>query len=339
MSIPTDQSEHDDRTDRTADADHPAEVGPRAAGPSRLSPWVPPFIGVAAAIAGLLPWLVTGMRLPLQNLWATETLPDRMPVVLLPFSQYALMLVAALIITGATAAGLAARATRPRLHRGGVVAIFTGLLATQVIAAAQTATVVRAGLEDRAEADRYLTAVLAVVVLAILVGTAVFWLIASAPRAGALLGLAIAAIAFGPWISSLIVPFGTIPAEWVTAVIGWTRWIPPILIGIAIAWCGVHSAGRVIAALASLLLLWAAPALITGVTNAAGSRVLANSPADMLDYAVQVTRMALFIPEIAVPPIVVAIVVAAVGLAGRAVLRRRGRGRGGPGEADTTLGG
>jgi hypothetical protein len=298
-----------------------------------LNPWVPPCIGVAAAIAGLLPWILTGMRLPLQNLWATETLPDRMPVVLLPFSQYALMLTAALVITGAAAAGLAARATRPRLRRGGVVAIFTGLLATQVIAAAQTTTVVRAGLEERAESDLYLAAVLAVVVLAVFVGTAVFWLTATAPRAGALLGLSIAAIAFGPWLNGLIVPFGSIPAEWAGALIGWTRWIPPILIGIAIAWCGISTAGRVIAALASLLLLWVAPALVTGVVNAAGSRVLADSPADMLDYAVQVTRMALFVPEIALPPIVVAIVVATAGLVGRAVIRRRGR----PGEAASTL--
>jgi hypothetical protein len=335
MSIPTDQSEHDDRTDRTAAADHPAEVGPHAGAPRRLSPWIPPLIGVAGAILGLLPWLVTGMRLPLQNLWATETLPDRMPVVLLPFSQYALMLIAALLIIGAATAGLAARATRPRLPGGGVTAIFAGLLATQVIAAAQTTTVVRAGLEDRGESTLYLSAVLAVVVLAILVGTLAFWLIATARRAGALLGLAVAAIAVGPWLNGLIVPFGTIPAEWVTALFGWTRWVPAILVGVAIAWCGVGTVGRVIAALASLLLLWAAPAVITGVSNAAGSRVLASSPADMIDYAVQVTRMALFLPELALPPIVVAVVVAAAGLLARAVIRRRGR----AGETGTTIGG
>lgn len=290
-----------------------------------LKAWIPPLVGVAAAIAGLLPWLVTGMRLPLQNLWATETLPDQMPVVLLPFSQYALTIIVALLVTGAAAAALAARATRQRQPRGGVVAIFIGLLATQVIAAAQTATIVRGGLADRAASDLYFAAVLAIVALSILVGTMVFWLIATAPRAGALVGLSIAAIAFGPWFIRLLVPLGTIPPDWLAELAGWGRWVPPILIGVAIAWCGVSTAGRVVAAVAGLILLWIAPALITGVSNAAGSRVLADSPADMLDYAVRVTRMALFSPELALPPIIVAVVVATAGLVARAIIRRRGQ--------------
>ncbi|HET8778801.1 MAG TPA: hypothetical protein VFM66_01920 [Agromyces sp.] len=288
-----------------------------------LTAWIPPHVGVAAAIVGLLPWLITGMRLPLQNLWATETLPDRMPIVLLPFSQYALTLIAALIVIGAAAAALAVRATRVRRSRRGVIATFIGLLATQVIAVAQTATVVRGGLADRAESELYFAAVLAVAALAILVGTGVFWLIAVARRAGALIGLAIAAIAFGPWLNGLLVPMGTIPADWIGQLAGYTHWVPPILVGVAIAWCGLGTIGRVIAAAASLLLLWTAPALITGVTSAAGSRVMATVPLEMLDYAARVTGMALFLPELALPPMIVAVVVAAAGLAARAIFRRR----------------
>jgi hypothetical protein len=288
-----------------------------------LTSWMPPLVGVAAGIVGLLPWLITGMRLPLQNLWATETLPDRMPIVLLPFSQYALTLIAALIVTGAAVAALAVRATRVRQPRRGVVATFTGLLAAQVVAVAQTATVVRGGLADRAASDLYFAAVLAVAVLAILSGAGVFWLIAAAPRAGALIGVAIAAIAFGPWLSGLLVPMGTIPADWLGQLAGYTRWVPPVLIGVAIAWCGLGTIGRVIAAVASLLLLWVAPAIITGVTSAAGSRVLADVPLEMLDYAARVTGMALFLPELALPPIISAIVVAVAGLAVRAVIHRR----------------
>lgn len=290
-----------------------------------LQPWIPPLLGVAAAIAGLLPWLVTGMRLPLQNLWATETLPDRMPVVLLPFSQYSLTLIAALLVTGAAAAAIVARTTRRRQPRGGVVAVFVTVLATHVIAAAQTATVVRTGLDDRGASDLYFAAVLAVVVLAILVGAAVFWLIAVAPRAGALIGLSIAAILFGAWINGLLDPFATQPVEAISAILGLTRWVPPILVGVAIAWCGVGTIGRVIAAVSSLLLLWVAPALITGVTSAAGSRVLAGAPAEMLDQAARVTGMALFLPELALPPLIVAIIVAGLGLVVSARVRRRTR--------------
>lgn len=291
--------------------------------PAPPNAWVPPLIGVAAAIVGLLPWLVIGMRLPLQNLWAHETLPEQMPVVLLPFSQYTLTLTAALLVTGAAAAAIAARAARLRQPRGGLAAIFVGLLAAQGVAVAQTATVVRDGLADRVASDLYFAAVLTVIVLAILVGTTVFWLVALAPRAGALVGLSIAAILVGPWLNGLLRPFSTIPIDWVAAIVGSTRWVAPVLIGVAIAWCGIGSIGRVVAAAASLLLVWIAPAVITGVANAAGSRALADAPAEMLDYAVRVTRMALFLPELALPPVVVAVVVAAVGLAGRAVVHRR----------------
>lgn len=46
------------------------------------------FIGAASAAAGLLPWLVAGMRLPLQNLWAAGTLPADMPRTRLPASTF-----------------------------------------------------------------------------------------------------------------------------------------------------------------------------------------------------------------------------------------------------------
>lgn len=44
------------------------------------------LVGALVAVVGLLPWIVTGMRLPLQNRWAAETLPGDMPVALLPFN-------------------------------------------------------------------------------------------------------------------------------------------------------------------------------------------------------------------------------------------------------------
>lgn len=76
---------------------------------------------------GLLPWLVTGMRLPLQNLWASETPPQEMPLVLLPFNQYTIALLAAGLVTGEAVAGIAARALRDRLGARGVVATLAAL--------------------------------------------------------------------------------------------------------------------------------------------------------------------------------------------------------------------
>ncbi|TPW93097.1 hypothetical protein FJ656_35030, partial [Schumannella luteola] len=61
-------------------------------------------IGVAAALLGLLPWILTGMRLPLQNLWAFDALPEQMPVAWLPLSQYSVTFVLGILVVGAASA-------------------------------------------------------------------------------------------------------------------------------------------------------------------------------------------------------------------------------------------
>ena len=237
------------------------EVAERATEPRPMRVWYFFLIGVGSALVGLLPWLITGMRLPLQNLWASETLPDQMPVVLLPFSQYTITFVAGLIVTGAAIAGLVARATRARQPRRGFVAILIGVLTVQLIATLQTSIVVRVGLQVGTESVVYFAATLAVALVSILVGMLVLWLIARAPRAGALVGISIAAIVFGSWLSGLLVPFGTFPAEPVAQLLSYVRWVPAVIIGAAIAWCGINTVGRVAAAIGSLLILWIAPAL------------------------------------------------------------------------------
>ncbi|MET1017196.1 MAG: hypothetical protein ABWX76_10285 [Leifsonia flava] len=287
-----------------------------------ISPWLWLLIGVGSALAGLLPWLVTGLRLPLQNLWQNDTTPERMPLVLLPFSQYTLTLIVALLLIGSAAAGLVARATRARQTRGGFAAMVAGVLLVQLVATVQTAAVVGGGLQSRSESTLYLALLIAVAALAVAVGVVVLCLIARAPRAGALVGLSIAAVAAGPWLSGLLSPIGSFPAEWLVQVLGYTRWIPAILVGVAIAWCGVNTMGRVIASVVALVLLWIGPTLITAISAAAGSRVLAAYPSEMLDYGVGVFRMAVLMPELVVPPIVVAVVVAAIGLCGRMLLQR-----------------
>ena len=289
----------------------------------RLPFWAPVLIGVASAVFGLLPWLITGMRLPLQNLWATDAPPDQYPLVLLPFSQYAITLIAAIMIVGAAIAGIVARATRERLPRFGAAAIVIGVLAVQVIATVQTSIVVRGGLQERGESALYLAALVAGTSFAIVVGVLVLLLIARAPKAGAVIGLSIAAIAFGPWVNGLVVPFGTAGTTDVAWLLDVTRWIPPVLIGAAIAWGGVNTVGRVLAAAFALLALWVAPAVMTAISNAVGSRALARYPAEMLDYGLDVFGMALWIPELALPPLIVAVAVAVIGLIGRTIVTRR----------------
>lgn len=285
--------------------------------------WGAAVLGAAAALVGLLPWLATGMRLPLQNLWDAPTPPGAMPIALLPFSQYSLSHLFGLIALGSAVAGVIARAVGPRLPRGGFGLLFGGTIIVQAAATVQSAVVVRSGLQDRMESTLYLAALIAVCILSILLGALALVLIARAPRAGALIGLTIGAIAASQWISAALSPFATAGADWAYWIAGLIQWVAPVLVGIAIAWAGVDTPGRIVSALASLVLVWVAPALITAVWNAAGSRVLAHDPPAMIEYALQVLQMALFMPELALRPILATVVVAVVGLALRWLLRHR----------------
>ena len=287
--------------------------------------WAALAIGAGAAIVGLLPWLVTGMRLPLQNLWASSTMPDEMPLALLPFSQYAIILIVALLVTGGAVAGIAARALRGRLPRFGVTAILSGVVAVQLVAIAQSAVTVRAGLADRTESTLYLAALIGVAALSALFSVLVLLLIATSPRAGAVIGLSLAALAVGPWVSGLLSPIGSLPGDAALTLLGAVHWIPPVLVGAAIAWGGVNSVGRIAAAVVGLALVWLVPAFVTAVSSAAGSRVLARVPQEMLEYAVQVFGMATTIPSLALPPILVTVVVATIGLTAGAFVRRSRR--------------
>jgi hypothetical protein len=282
-------------------------------------------IGAGAALVGLLPWLITGARLPLQNLWASDTPPGRMPIALLPFSQYSVTALVAVILIGAAIAGVAGRAVPARHPCLALLALMGGVLLVQLIALVQTAVTVSTGLSVRPEATVYLAGLVGGTVAAILLGVGLLALIARAPRAGALIGLSVSAIAFGSWLDALFFPITGIATSspLTNTLIEVVRFIPAILIGVAIAWCGVATAGRVIAAILSLALLWVGPTVVTAVTAALGSRVLAHYPREMVDYAVGVFRSALGMPILWAPSLGLAVAVGAVGIVGVRVVRVR----------------
>ncbi len=277
--------------------------------------------GAAGAVLGLLPWIVAGGRLPEQELWTATT--TAMPFVLLPFSFTSVVLVFSLLIVGATVAGIAGRMLRVR--GWGLLLLVLGVLIVQGLATAQTATVLRAGLQERLESTVYLAALVAGTVLSMLVGAIVTILVAGAPRAGALIGLTIGAIGMGSWTALLWDPGRTAESVF-SALLPLTPWIAPVLTGIAIAWTGIGTAGRVIAALAALVMVWVAPAVTTALFNALGSRVLLRSSSDLIDYGVGVFQAALLTPELALRPVLAAAGVAALGLGLRALGGRRRRG-------------
>ncbi len=279
-------------------------------------------VGIVAAMVGLLPWWVSGARLPIQDLWDGEVRAGAMPLVLLPFSQYFVVLIFALLIVGSAAAGIGGRILR--VGGWGVLTLVAGVIAVQATATAQTALVVREGLQQRLESTVYVTGLVAGAGLSILVGIVVTVLIARAPRAGALLGLTIGAIGAASWTSALIDPtrIGQSPLEPLLVIV---PWITPVLTGLAIAWSGIDTAGRVLSALAAVILVWVAPALTTAIVSALGSRALLRAGGDVVEYGIGVFRLALLTPDIALRPIIATVAVAAVGLVVRALIVRRRR--------------
>lgn len=303
-------------------ADHPPELVDEAALPRPLNPWVWLGIGVAAAAIGLLPWIVTGMRLPLQNLWATSTLPENMPITLLPFSQYYLTVITALVVVGAAIAGFVARATRPRQGRRGFAALAAGVLGAQVIAVAQTIAVVENGLSAGTDSVIYLGVMIAVAVASVAVGGLVGTLIGRMPRAGALTGLSLAAVAAGWWSSALVGQQLGVASPALTVLLGLLQWLPAILCGVAIAWCGVATLGRAAAAVTAVAIVVVGPAFATAISAAAGTRVLARNPDEMIDYAAAVFRQVLLTPHLTLRPLIGTVVVAFLGLALVAIRQR-----------------
>ncbi|WP_146215847.1 hypothetical protein [Cryobacterium arcticum] len=299
------------------------DAGQTTSLPRPLGVWLWLGIGAGSAVVGLLPWIITGMRLPLQNLWDAATLPEQMPIGLLPFSQYAITLIAGILVIGAAIAGVVGRSFRDRLGRHGFATLAAGVFGAQLIAIVQTAVVVGAGLRPGTESTIYLAAVVAVAAASVVVGAVVFVLIARTSRPGALIGLSLAAVAAGWWVDALIAPSAGLVTPLQTTLLGLAQWLPAILCGVAIAWCGIHSVGRIIAALVALTAVVIGPALATAVTAAAGTRVLARYPAEMLDYGAQVFQQVLVTPELTLRPLLTTLVVAAAGLALLAVRRRR----------------
>lgn len=281
-------------------------------------------IGLGSAVVGLLPWALTGMRLPLQNLWVAEIEPERMPIAWLPLSQYTVTIVLGLLVVGGAIAGLVARALADRLPARAPLSIAAGLLLVQVVAVAQSTQVLEYGLRAGEESAFFLAACLIVAIVGVAGSALVFALIARAPRAGAVIGIVLGALAAGWWLGGLLPPFGVLPNEVGNgALVEVVRWVPAVLVGVAIAWGGVRTTARVIAAVVSILMLWVVPAVATGVTSALGSRALLRDLPELVDYGWGVFRMALLMPELAAPPIVAALAVAAVGIVTRTLLARR----------------
>ncbi len=254
--------------------------------------------GVAAAALGVLPWILAGLRLPPQDLWADDvTSAADMPFALLPFDQYTAGLLAAVILVGGGLAGTAARVLRTRLPRHGSWLVVAGLLAAQVVSLVQTSAVTADGLGmddvsgagDRtgasiSEAQVYLVAFVGGTAAMILLAAVVAALLACAPARLAVVAAAFPVVLLGEWLGGLVSPGPTgVLGDAAYAILPVISWVPPVVLGIAVALTGLRSVGRVIGSVIAVLRLWLGTAIVVGVTYALGNRVLLRYPLELLD--------------------------------------------------------
>jgi iron complex transport system permease protein len=294
-------------------------------------------VGIVAAVLGLLPWIIAGARLPLQAMWAEEVAsPADMPVALLPIHPYTASLLAAVIVVGGGAAGLAARILRPRLPRGAAWLVVAGSVVAQAAALVQASTAMAAGLGmddpqpggvDRtgagiSESQVYLVAVVAGTIAAIVLSAIVALVLALAPAGIAVVVAAFPAVLLGTWLTGAA-PFagGTGWTQPVApALLAVARWLPAVSLGLAIAATGLRGAGRIVGAVIATGLLWVGTAAVTAISSALGSRSLLRYPLELADFARAVFVAALGQPAIVLPQLAVLVVVAVVGAL---VVRRR----------------
>jgi hypothetical protein len=250
------------------------------------------LIGLLAGLLGLAPWLVTGAQLPLQNLWGSEVSPGQMPLALLPLSQYEGTTLVALMTTGAAAAGLAVRRWLPARGPLATWCAAAGLLGVQVTATIQAFSVVTSGLAVGPMSSLYIAGLLSGVVAAIIAGVVAMLLLAARSRAPVALGVGIVAVPFVTWMAAGVTHLagvGNVPPLVTTL---W-HWFPAVLVGTALAWCGLRPAVRALVWLLNLGLLWVVPAMFTAVSSVLGTRVLGGNLPEMMAMGKQVFTGAL----------------------------------------------
>lgn len=277
-------------------------------------------IGLAAGLLGLAPWLSTGARLPLQNLWGAQVMPAQMPLALLPLSQYESTTLVALMVTGGASAGFAIRCWSPARRLLVTWCAAVAVAAVQVAAATQAFTVLGGGLAPGQTSSLYLAGMLAGVAAAVAAGLVSLLLLAARSTALAALGVGLVAVPLVSWLTAGVGAVGGVGNVPVLLTMTW-RWLPAVLVGVALAWCRLRPAVRALVWLVDLGLLWVVPAIFSAVSSALGTRVLAGDLPAMAAMGKQVFASALGPAGGAAPTIVLALAIAVIGTVVRAKAR------------------
>ncbi|MGX1793754.1 hypothetical protein ACWIDW_12525 [Microbacterium sp. NPDC055312] len=279
--------------------------------------WVSLIVGIAASAVMLFPSWVGGGRLPLQNLWHEQTMPDGMPFSLLPLSQYYALSIFVMLLLGGVVAGFVVRMLRARAWPAAL-----GVLLVHVIATVQSFAVLAGGLgiADGSAGSRemlYFGGMLGGVLVGMLLAQLGCWMASRPSVPLPALAVALSAVPARNWLGYTIASFDPIygyPPE-VGMVL---RWVPAVIVAAALIWCGVRPLSRLVVWAAGLFALWMLPAVFTAISSALGMRVLDVDLREMAEVAVQIFPMAL---EVEVLPVGVALVGAGVGAVARLLMR------------------
>ncbi|WP_426186114.1 hypothetical protein [Microbacterium sp. TWP3-1-2b2] len=288
----------------------------------RTPAWPSLLIGAASATVMLFPSWVGGGRLPLQNLWHAQTMPEDMPFALLPLSQYYAINIFVMLLLGGVVAGLVVRVVRGnRMLRAGAAAL--GVLLVHLVVAVQAFAVLGAGhgIWDGSAGARevlYFAGMLGGVIAGILLAQLGLWLTSRTSVTPVALGIVLAAVPFANWISTAITAFTTYMGypQFISEAL---RWLPAVIVGVALAWCGVRPLVRLVVWVVGALAVWILPTLFTAIMYALGSRVFQGELGVMAEAATQLFPQA---AAVLWQPAVVALVIGAVGFVARMLVTR-----------------
>jgi hypothetical protein len=178
-----------------------------------------------------------------------------------------------------------------------------------------------AGLAPGSASDLYFAGLLAGVIAAVAASVVALFLLASQSRPRVAVGVGLMAVPFASWAVEWVVNLsgvGNVPAAIPTIA----RWLPAVLVGLALAWCGFRPKIRILVWAADLALLWVVPALFISVNYVFGTRVYLGDFEEMALMGRQILAATLGPAGGAGPLILLA---SAVALAGTGILEVRRR--------------
>lgn len=295
-------------------------------------------IGACCAIFALSPWLITGMRLPLQNLWATNTLPGDMPFALLPFNQYALGSLTGLIILPYALISLLIRVLESQRVRVNGQIMAATVATFQLFAIIQSTIVVLNGVQRNRAGRAYVGIMFSALVLMVLCGLVVYWLLRRPGHPTGMVGVAIIAAPLVSWLTSFtrvtIFPTIGLPSYFrnlwgplqITASGIWLivlGLIPAIMIGAAIGIIGVRTLAAKLVALLALFLGWLIPGFYALVAMVEGNRVYWGMPGESVAAGVAAFRSQLFSVELSLIPAIISLLIAGIIIGVKALSRNR----------------